>query len=165
MSAVAPIRLPMEPREGELRVYWGETRDDGADFFAFGPGAVRNYALSHFRHGHFEFEGSFGEKLRLTEQGKLVQQKCFLDQLDEAGYDPKTAIFSIMRKGFTRPKEPAGDEKDAALHEVLEKLLEVRKALDQAGEVKDVAVFDFDEYQGLREGLEEAIATLDAAAI
>lgn len=128
------ILITAENHDDELRVYHDET-DEGTGIHVYGPTRwSRRYACT------------------------------FLAELEAAGFDPKSVVFSILKKGAVR--QIAGTNTDDAFGEALSSIEDMKKVLLDGGETKGVIVFDEEEVETLREKLaaiEDALGTILAA--
>lgn len=140
------ILITAENHDDELRVYHDET-DEGTGIHVYGPTRwSRRYACTFLT-----------DPVRPGEPG-------FLAELEAAGFDPKSVVFSILKKGAVR--QIAGTNTDDAFGEALSSIEDMKKVLLDGGETKGVIVFDEEEVETLREKLaaiEDALGTILAA--
>lgn len=157
------VRLPAHVKNGEVRAYWDVTSEGRGIFVDGGPAG--RIVLDALCSGPIE-PGSSGSLTHAFVSGAIRTGKSMVDKLEEEGYDPKTLVFSIMRKDAPPPTPlPAGDLR-AKLEEAQSLLVRLGRLLDMEGDHKGVYVFDQTEMDDLRDlasGCGDAVAVvLDA---
>ncbi|MCE2580422.1 hypothetical protein LDL36_18440 [Komagataeibacter sp. FNDCR1] len=160
MMTSAEIRLPLKPDDDEVRLFWADLDDCGADITFFGEPIARHLIMNalsapaeNLDFGKLGFE----EHYDLRARGLITKTPSVLDQLAAMGFDRKTALFS-MRRPPTTPKEAV--QTDSQLDEISYLLFDVAAQLAKGANVKGVVVHDEDEMGSIREKLDTARSLL-----
>jgi len=158
------VRLPAEVPDGECRIYWSEQEDGGKPcLHVWGPRGFRNFVLDHFGGKRPEIVDDLGVQLNLRTSGVLVDRKSFVDELDEAGWDPASIVFSIRKKGFVEEKDGSPDDVPSHLDRAYEAIARLKSALKDADQAKGTLVFTEDEVFAIEEIADEAMAEIASA--
>jgi hypothetical protein len=156
------VRLPPHVGEDEVRVYWDST-DEGTCLHVWGPRGVSRLVLEHLASERPTFKGEFGDNFRARAAGLLVNEPSFADELDKLGYDPKTLVFSIRKKGAAAAPAMAPDDLLARLEAVETALGKVMRTVEGLTVCKGVYVMDDDERDALSDELASALEAVESA--
>ena len=143
-----PILLPSEVPDEEIRIYWDHT-DEGDDLHVWALRSMRRLALGFFADKRTEYKGDFGQAYKARQDGLLVDEPSFIETLDAMGYDPKSIVFSILKKGAARPAPETDNE--AHIASVLSDLDRLKTLLDEGANAKSAVIFDETEIEGIWE--------------
>ncbi len=153
-------RLPARPVEGEIRVQHVRTGTDGGGIRAFGPSRLRPYALGIFNDRSLAFPVDHrAQENRPAELRWLERRRSPLEELEAAGYDPDTLVFSILPRGATRDGATTGAAHADRLEQALAALSGLSDALERLHGAKGVYLLD----EGERNDLVTAAAVAQAA--
>ena len=157
------VRLAAEVPDGELRIYWDRT-DDGDCLHAWGPSRIRVAILDLVAGKRLAFreDADFGTRLRL-EGTVLERAPSLVEELEARGYDPRTLVLSVRKKGMPAPPVAVPDDLRGRLDTAGAALKAVAKAVEAGEEAKGIHLYDAAEMDRLRESLGEAEAALGRA--
>lgn len=158
------VRLPAEVPDGECRIYWSAQEDGGTPcLHVWGPPSVRHAVLNHFAGEREEIAGDMGVRFDLRMSGILVNKKSFVDELEEAGWDPSTIVFSIRKKDFIEEAQGPKEDVPGHLDRAFESIAKLKLALKRGDQAKGTLVFTEDEVFDIEEIADEAMAEIARA--
>ena len=149
------VRLPGHVQDDELRVYWDRT-DDGDDLHVWGPRRMQRFALDIFTSKRLALNDDLLNSYTARTSGMVRDEPSYLDELEEAGYDPKTLVFSIRKKDTPKPQVDVPDDILKRLEDAQTALLRAAESLRNATETKSVYILDEDEHHDLVEAIDDA---------
>ncbi len=149
------IRLPGHVNDDEVRVYWDRT-DEGDDLHVHGPRSVRRFAMSIFTAKREAAAGDMTERFRARQAGYVEDKPSYLEELEALGYDPRTLVFSIRKKGSPPPDAEVPDDIRKRLEDAQQALQALRQAVHEREECKGVYLYSDDEYTALCDAVSDA---------
>lgn len=151
------VRLPPRISPGELRLYWDRT-DGGACLHADGPCMV-TAILDHFGSPKLELAGSMAQNYEVLQAGLVKHGPSLATQLEAAGFDLRTLVFSIRKKDAAPATAEVPDDIRKRIEDAQVALARLREAIGEGAETKGVHVYD----EGDMDAMTEAAADMEAA--
>lgn len=157
------VRLPAHINDDEVRVYWDKT-DDGDDLHVWAPRGIRGFAMSIFTAKRLDIASeALHERYAARAEGIVKDTPSYLEELEAAGYDPRTLIFSIRKKGAPEPVVEVPDDIRRRLEDAQTAILALSSALNAAPEAKGVYIMSQDEGDAVRDAATKAEAAIASA--
>ena len=150
------FRLPAHVGDGELRVYWDRTPDEGSTLLLHGPAAERAMLWSALLGDTYT-----RRVLSLDAVVPMDRHPPVVDQLKKLGYDVETLVFSIRKAASPQPDVPVDDDIHKRLEDAQTAILALSEAVGRVEEAKGVYVLsedDMDRVRDARGHAEDAVA-------
>lgn len=144
------VRLPAHVKEGEVRAYWDSTWEDTGIFIA-GGGARSIVRDALCGQPIVPGGGDTGALFDAFASRAVKRGPSMIDRLEAEGYDPKTLVFSIMRKDSPPPAEKPPSDIRSRLEAMQSLVVRLGRSLEDESDHKGVYVFDHSEMSELQE--------------
>lgn len=157
-QVVTPVHLPAMVGEGEVRLCWHQEDGQSGCITAFGPGDGSMALLSAMDGTRVGVGGTLAEHLSARMSGQVVTLPSLAEDLDRMGYDTRTLVMSIRRKGSqVRPVPSKGE----VLHRIRALLHQLHTHANSVEFAMGIVVMDMDTHGRLTSTLAECQLLVD----
>ena len=160
--SVPLVRLPGYVNDDEVRVYWNNT-EGREDVHVWGPRSIARFALSIFTEKKTVLNEDKIDIYTARREGMIQDEPSVLDNLESAGYDPKTIVFSIRKKNSIQPVAEVPDDLRKKLEVAQQAISQLQELLSQRDEAKGVFVFSDKEFWEIQQKVRKANTEIEAA--